>query len=139
MTLSEHDFEWNLDGIVWCKMCRTKSQELCAVPLLSSAANILKRYSDDAVIKGRTTIFPRISNQQVNECLKIIQQVCEIYTYLTFHVARHTFAKTVALKNGIPLETVQMMWGHSKITTTQIYGDVDEEKIINDRLALKKS
>ncbi|MGN6299261.1 MAG: tyrosine-type recombinase/integrase, partial [Ginsengibacter sp.] len=59
-------------------------------------------------------------------------------TYLTFHVARHTFAKTVALKNGIPLDTVQMMLGHSKITTTQIYADVDEEKIINDMAGLEE-
>ena len=138
MALSEHDFEWNLDGVVWCKMYRTKSEELCAVPLLPSAANILKRYSKDAAINGRTTIFPRITNQHVNECLKIIQQACEINTYLTFHVARHTFAKTVALKNGIPLETVQMMLGHSKITTTQIYADVDEEKIINDMAGLEE-
>jgi site-specific recombinase XerD len=57
---------------------------------------------------------------------------------MTFHVARHTFAKTVALKNGIPLETVQMMLGHTKITTTQIYADVDEEKIINDMAGLEE-
>ena len=106
--------------------------------MLPSAANILKRYSEDAANNGRTTIFPRITNQHVNECLKIIQQVCEINTYLTFHVARHTFAKTVALKNGIPLETVQMMLGHTKITTTQIYADVDEEKIINDMAGLEE-
>ena len=53
-------------------------------------------------------------------------------TPLTFHVARHTFAKTIALKNGVPLETVQMMMGHTKITTTQIYADVNEEKILDD-------
>ena len=57
---------------------------------------------------------------------------------MTFHVARHTFAKTVALKNGIPLETVQMMLGHTKITTTQIYADVDEEKIIHDMAGLEE-
>lgn len=57
---------------------------------------------------------------------------------MTFHVARHTFAKTVALKNGIPLETVQMMLGHTKITTTQIYADVDEEKIISDMAGLEE-
>lgn len=138
MAISEHDFEWNLDGVVWCKRYRTKSEELCAVPLLPSAANILRKYWKDAVNKGRTTIFPYITNQHVNECLKIIQQVCEINTYLTFHVARHTFAKTIALKNGIPLETIQMMLGHSKITTTQIYADVDEEKIINDMAGLEE-
>jgi integrase/recombinase XerD len=66
-----------------------------------------------------------------------MQAACDITTYLTFHVARHTFGKTVALKNGIPLETVQMMMGHTKITTTQIYADVDEEKIINDMAGLE--
>lgn len=138
MALSENDFEWNLDGVIWCKMYRTKSDELCAVPLLQSAASILKKYREDAIKEGRTTIFSGISNQHANLCLKIIQQVCEINTYLTFHVARHTFAKTVALKNGIPLETVQMMLGHSKITTTQIYADVDEEKIIHDMAGLEE-
>ena len=76
--------------------------------------------------------FPRISNKDVNENLKIIQEICNIPFSLTFHIARHNFAKAVALKNGIPLETVQMMMGHTKITTTQIYADVDEEKILED-------
>jgi site-specific recombinase XerD len=138
MVLAEHDFEWDIDGTVWCKVYRTKSDELCAVPILKSAATILKKYRNDAREKGRSTIFPKLTNQHVNESLKIIQQACEINTYLTFHVARHTFAKTVALKNGIPLETVQMMMGHTKISTTQIYADVDEEKIIDDMSGLEE-
>lgn len=137
MTLAESDFEWDIDGTVWCRIYRTKSQELCAVPILKSAAAILQKYRNDAKEKGRSTIFPKFTNQYVNESLKIIQQACEINTYLTFHVARHTFAKTVALKNGIPLETVQMMMGHTKISTTQIYADVDEEKIISDMSGLE--
>lgn len=136
MALSEYDFEWDVDGVVWYKTYRTKSDELCAVPLLQSAASILERYRRDALISDRSTIFPKVSNQHVNECLKIIQEACEINTPLTFHVARHTFAKTVALKNGVPLETVQMMMGHTKITTTQIYADVDEEKIVQDMTGL---
>ncbi|HEY1872036.1 MAG TPA: site-specific integrase, partial [Chitinophagaceae bacterium] len=96
MTLSETDFEWDVDGIVWCKIYRTKSDELCAVPLLKSAANILTKYREDAKQNRRKTIFPRITNQHVNDSLKIIQEACGISTYLTFHVARHSFAKTVA-------------------------------------------
>jgi len=138
MALSEHDFEWNLDGIVWCKMYRTKSDELCSIPMLPSASMILKKYREEAIQNGRSTIFPKITNQEVNRCLKIIQEACEIRIPMTFHVARHTFAKTVALKNGIPLETVQMMLGHTKITTTQIYADVDEEKIIHDMAGLEE-
>lgn len=137
MTLAESDFEWDIDGTVWCRIYRTKSDELCAVPILKSAATILRKYRTDAKEKGRATIFPKFTNQYVNESLKIIQQACEINTHLTFHVARHTFAKTVALKNGIPLETVQMMMGHTKISTTQIYADVDEEKIIHDMSCLE--
>lgn len=137
MTLAESDFEWEADGTIWCKLYRTKSNELCAVPILKSAAKILNKYRNDAKVKGRTTIFPKITNQHVNECLKVMQAACEISTYLTFHVARHTFGKTVALKNGIPLETVQMMMGHTKISTTQIYADVDEEKIIHDMTGLE--
>lgn len=137
MILAEQDFEWQVNGTVWCKIYRTKSDELCAIPILKSAATILKKYRNDAREKGRMTIFPKLTNQYVNESLKIIQQACEIDTYLTFHVARHTFGKTVALKNGIPLETVQMMMGHSKISTTQIYADVDEEKIIDDMSGLE--
>ncbi|MFT4154798.1 site-specific integrase [Parafilimonas sp.] len=137
MALAETDFEWDVNDTVWCKIYRTKSDELSAIPLLKSAAKILKKYRDDAKEKGRKTIFPRITNQCVNDSLKIIQEACAINTYLTFHVARHTFAKTVALKNGIPLETVQMMMGHTKITTTQIYADVDEEKIMSDMTGLE--
>ncbi len=132
MALGETDFEWNGDNTVWCKIYRTKSDELCSIPLLEIPSKILNEYREDAKVKGRNTIFPKITNKHVNECLKIIQAACEIPTLLTFHVARHTFAKTVALKNGIPLETVQMMMGHTKITTTQIYAEVDEEKIVDD-------
>jgi integrase/recombinase XerD len=134
MAVREEHFEWDVDGTVWCKIYRIKSDELAAVPFLKSAATILDKYRNrSGFIKGES-IFPRISNQEVNRCLKIIQAVCGIELPLTFHIARHTFAKTVALKNGIPLETVQLMLGHSKITTTQIYADVDEEKIMDDTM-----
>ncbi len=138
MELAETDFEWEENGTVWCNRYRTKSDELCSVLLLESAAKILQHYRLQARQEGRRTIFSKITNQQVNRSLKIIQEVCGINTPLTFHVARHTFAKTVALKNGIPLETVQMMMGHAKITTTQIYADVDEEKIKDDMRGLEE-
>jgi integrase/recombinase XerD len=132
MNLDERHFEWDTDDTVWCKIYRTKSDELCPVPLLPSASRILSMYRQKSALKTPGKIFPRITNQQVNKSLKIIREVCGITTPMTFHIARHTFAKTVALKNGVPLETVQMMMGHTKITTTQIYADVDEEKIIED-------
>jgi integrase/recombinase XerD len=106
MALLEEHFEWDTAETVWCKKYRIKSIELAAVPILRSAAVILNKYRNRPdFIKGGC-IFPKITNQEVNRGLKIIQTVCGIDIPLTFHVARHTFAKTVALKNGIPLETV---------------------------------
>jgi len=132
MALREEHFEWDADGTVWCKIYRLKSDELAAVPILRSAATLLGKYKARPDYRPGGPIFPRITNQEVNRCLKVIQAVCGIDFPLTFHIARHTFAKTVALKNGIPLETVQIMLGHAKITTTQIYADVDEEKVLDD-------
>lgn len=136
MALDDSHFEWDTDGTIWCLLYRTKSEELCPVPLLASAARILNKYRQLRPA-GETRAFPRITNQTVNRSLKIIQEACGLLTPLTFHVARHTFAKTVALKNGIPIETVQMMMGHAKISTTQIYADVDEEKIMADMSGLE--
>ncbi len=136
MSLKESDFEWEPNGTVWCRKYRTKSDELSMVPLLKSAATILNKYRNDGD-QQRETVFPVVTNQYINRCLRVIKEACEITTPMTFHIARHTFAKTVALKNGVPLETVQMMMGHTKISTTQIYADVDEEKISDDMNGLE--
>jgi len=132
MALREEHFEWDSDGTVWCKIYRLKSDELAAVTILKSSATLLNKYRARPDYMPKGPIFPRITNQEVNRCLKVIQAVCGIDFPLTFHIARHTFANTIALKNGIPLETVQIMLSHAKITTTQIYADVDEEKVLDD-------
>ena len=132
MALREEHFEWGVDGITWSKIYRAKSDELAAIPILKSASTLHAKYKTRNDYVAGSRIFPCITNQEVNRCLKIIQAVCGIDFNLTFHIARHTFAKTIALKSGIPLETVQIMMGHSKITTTQIYADVDEEKVLDD-------
>ncbi|HEU0227156.1 MAG TPA: tyrosine-type recombinase/integrase [Arachidicoccus soli] len=137
MKLDESHFEWDTNGITWCLIYRDKTEGLCPVPLIKSAITILDKYR--AIRKPEMTrIFPRITNKDVNDYLKNIQEIYGIPFDLTFHIARHTFAKTVALKNGIPLETVQMMLGHTKIATTQIYADVDEEKILDDTFDLEE-
>ena len=64
--------------------------------------------------------------------------VCGITKNLTFHLARHTFATTVTLTNGVPIETVSELLGHSRISTTQIYAKVIERKVSEDMAALKK-
>ena len=132
MALREEHFEWEDDGTVWCKLYRTKSEELSAVRILAAAARTLDKYRSRKTYVPGEPIFPSITNQTVNDKLKIIQAICSIQIPLTFHLARHTFAKTIALKCGIPIETVQLLMGHAKITTTMIYAEVDEEKMLDD-------
>ncbi len=132
MQLKREHFELDIDGTLWSRIYRTKTDGLSPVPVIKSAAMIINKYKHHPNSLKRGAIFPFLTNQYVNRCLKIIKEACEFDIPLTFHIARHTFAKTVALKNGVPLETVQLMMGHTKITTTQIYADVDEEKINHD-------
>ena len=78
MKLDDHHFEWDTNGVTWCLIYRDKTEELCPVPLLKSASEILTKYR--AIRKpGETKIFPRISNKDVNENLKVIQQICHIF------------------------------------------------------------
>lgn len=64
--------------------------------------------------------------------------MCSIAKNLTFHMARHTFATTVTLSNGVPIETVSKILGHTKIVTTQIYARVVERKVGEDMQKLKR-
>src|SRR5690606_20372303 len=82
-------------------------------------------------------LFPNISNQKLNSYLKEIADICKIKKNLTFHIARHTFATTITLSNGVPIETVSKLLGHSKIATTQIYAKVVEKKVSDDMNILK--
>lgn len=78
------------------------------------------------------------SNQKMNAYLKEIAGLCGIEKNLTTHTARHTFATTVTLENGVPIETVSKMLGHTKITTTQIYARVKRKKISQDMKILRE-
>jgi len=125
------------DGDRWIRTCREKTLIPVIVPLLPKALAILDNYKDNerALHDGR--VFPKISNQKVNSYLKEIADRCDITKKVTFHIARHTFATTVTLSNGVPIETVSKILGHTKITTTQIYAKVVERKLKEDINALK--
>ena len=77
-------------------------------------------------------LLPVISNQKMNDYLKEIAVLCGIDKNITFHLARHTFATTVTLANGVPIESVSKMLGHTDIRTTQIYAKVIDTKLSND-------
>jgi integrase/recombinase XerD len=67
----------------------------------------------------------------------MIGELCQIDKYLTFYISRHTFATTITLNNGVPLETVSKMLGHTKYATTQIYARILNKKISDDMAILK--
>jgi len=98
----------------------------------------LERYRDfPKTEEGQ--LLPVYSNQKVNAYLKEIVTELGINKHLTFHSARHTFATTVTLSNGVPIETVSKMLGHTKITTTQGYARVLEQKISKDMQFLRNA
>jgi len=83
-------------------------------------------------------LLPVNSNQRYNSYLKELADICNIKKHLTSHIARHTFATTVTLANGVPIETVSSMLGHTSIRTTQIYAKVVEEKVSSDMKILRQ-
>jgi len=68
----------------------------------------------------------------MNEYLKEIGDHCGLHKRLTFHLARHTFATTITLSNGVPIETVSKMLGHRNLKTTQQYAKVVDLKVSYD-------
>jgi len=133
--LTIHQIIKGIDGSNWIYTKREKTDETVKVPLLPQAQNIMDRYADS--IKDEF-LFPVFSNQKVNKYLKEVMLQLKIKKTITFHSARHTFATTVTLSNGVPIETVSKLLGHTKLSTTQIYARVLENKISTDMLALRQ-
>lgn len=126
-----------IDGELWLRTSRQKTDTRVSVPLLPQAIIILNKYKDQPGLKKQGRVLPFLSNQKMNDYLKVIATICKIKKNMTFHLARHTFATSITLNNGIPLETVSKMLGHTKLSTTQIYVHVLEKKISDDMKMLK--
>nr|WP_262510385.1 site-specific integrase [Pontibacter arcticus] len=107
------------------------------MPLLPAAKAILASYQEHAQYLYKNRLLPVLSNQKMNAYLKEIRDVCGIQKQVTFHTARHTSATTVTLLNGVPMESVSKMLGHTSIKTTQHYAKVLDVKISQDMLLLK--
>lgn len=127
-----------IDGGYWLVTSRQKTNSAVKVPLLPKALSIIDKYKGHPKSVSEGKLLPTLSNQKLNSYLKEIADLCEITKPLTFHIARHTFATTVTLSNGVPIETVSKMLGHSKLTTTQIYAKVIESKIGDDMSRLRE-
>lgn len=127
-----------IDGEKWINTTRQKTESPTRVPLLPFPLSILKKYSKNSVCEIKGTVLPILSNQKMNAYLKEIAVVCGINKQLTFHIARHTFATTVTLSNGVPIESVAKMLGHKNLKQTQHYAKVLDFKVSNDMQELKE-
>ncbi len=116
---------------------RNKTDIRCRVPLLLQAKKILNKYERHPLCEITGKLLPVNSNQKMNEYLKELAVICGIDKNLTRHLARHTFATSVTLTNGVPIETVSRMLGHTSIKTTQIYAKIVDEKISKDMKKLR--
>ncbi len=121
-----------LDGKLWIHGQRKKSKEFFKVPLLPKAKVIVEKYRNHPLAQANGKVLPVFTNQKTNAYLKEIAFLCEVRKNLTFHLARHTFATTVTLSNGVPIESVSKMLGHTSLRTTQVYAKVVEQKLSND-------
>lgn len=134
--LSADDIVLNISGKRWIKTKRQKTNSLSRIPLLQIPESILEKYSNNQYVKSGKGVLPVLSNQKSNSYLKEIADLCGIKKKLTTHLARHTFATTVTLSKGVPIESVGKMLGHKSLKTTQIYAKVLDEKIERDMAKL---
>jgi site-specific recombinase XerD len=124
------------DGSFYIKLSRTKTRVESIIPLLPKAEAILRKYSTSGDVREFKWRIP--CNQKFNQGLKTIAQLAGIAKPLFVHLGRHTFATTVTLSNGVSLESVARMLGHTSIKHTQIYAKVVASKVKNEMAAVKR-
>ncbi len=120
------------DGSMWIRKNRQKTKNMCNIPLLNTACQLIEKYKNYPECQKKNIIFPVPSNQRMNSYLKEIADVCGISKKLTTHVARHTCATVVMLANNVSLKNVAKILGHSNTRTTEHYAKVLDSSILRD-------
>ncbi len=121
------------NGKYWIRTRRQKTKVKTNVPLLDIPMRIIRRQCPGfESMNAEDKIFKVISNQKMNAYLKDLAKLCGISKVITFHIARHTFATSVTLNNGVPIESVSNMLGHKRISTTQHYAKLLDKKLEDD-------
>jgi len=137
MDLNKSNIVKGTDGNQWLMANRNKTGTPFKIPILPAAESLIYKYENHPRTQFNNKLLPSISNQRLNSYLKELADLCDIKKNLTFHMARHTFATTVTLTNGVPIETVSKLLGHTKLATTQIYARVIKRKLSEDMETLK--
>ena len=116
------------EGSLWLKFNRHKTGVLCRIKLLPEAIRLMEKLHSD----GRETLLPCIKYKNYQICLKALRLRAGISFPFTTHTARHTFATLITLEQGVPIETVSKMLGHSNISMTERYAKVTPQKLFEE-------
>ena len=135
--LTKSHISIGIDGDKWIFTHRQKTETASKIPVLPVTQMIIDKYENHPQAVNEERLLPILSNQKMNAYLKEIAAVCEIEKELTFHIARHTFATTITLTNGVPIESVSKMLGHKNLRTTQHYAKVLDKKVSEDMKILR--
>lgn len=135
--LNRADIIVNSDGEEWVKTKRSKTDIRSNIPILPIAKSIIEKYKYNEELSMKKLVLPVLSNQKMNAYIKEIGHLAGITKNLTFHLARHTFATTVTLTNGVPIESVSKMLGHTNLKTTQHYAKILDMKVSKDMSILR--
>jgi site-specific recombinase XerD len=126
-----------IDGEKWIFKNRQKTDTKSKIPVLPIAEEIIQKYTNHPRCLNEDSVLPILTNQKMNGYLKEVGDLCDISKEITFHMARHTFATSVTLTNGVPIETVSKMLGHKNIQTTQHYAKILDKKVSEDMMVLR--
>lgn len=127
------------NGNLWIRKPRQKTKNMCNIPLLDIPQEILRKYADHPTCRKKGVLLPVPCNQKMNSYLKEIADICMIRKNLTTHTARHSYATSVCLANGVSLENVAKMLGHSNIKMTQHYARVLDSSILRDMMQVGRT
>ena len=127
------------NGNLWIRKPRQKTKNMCNIPLLDIPQEILRKYADHPTCRKKGVLLPVPCNQKMNSYLKEIADICMIRKNLTTHTARHSYATSVCLANGVSLENVAKMLGHSNIKMTQHYARVLDSSILRDMMQVERA
>ena len=128
MELSKFYLVRDDEGSLWLKFNRQKTGVLCRIKLLPVAIRIIEKYRSDE----RERLLPQMKYATYQSYLKALRLRAGIAFPFTTHTARHTFATLITLEQGVPIETVSKMLGHSNVSMTERYAKVTPQKLFEE-------
>jgi len=138
-SLNKNNIVQNIDGTSWININRKKTGTSSKIPILPIVEQILDKYKDNPLVLNSDMLLPVPSNQKMNAYLKEIGDICGVKSVLTSHLGRHSYATSIALPNGLPIETLAKIMGHKSLNMTLHYGKLLDTKLSSDVTKFRES